>query len=64
MELSPHFITKVYICLRRVRLMMRVFGHLRPFVKVIFEGFKRPKSVKCDPKTTKMINCTAKTKKL
>ena len=50
--------------LRRVRLLMRVFEHLRPFVKVIFDGFKRPKWVKCDPKSLKIIKCTSKTKRL
>ena len=34
---------------------MRVFEHLRPFVKVIFDGFKRLKLVKCDPKSLKII---------
>ena len=44
------------IRLSRVRTTMRVFGHLRPFEKVIFGGFKRPKRVKCDQKSLKIIN--------
>ena len=55
--------TKWHNCLGRVRLMMRVFGHLRPFVKVIFCGFKRPKWVQCNPRSSKKINNTSKTLK-
>ena len=33
---------KNYTRLRRVGLTMRVFWHLRPFVKVFFEALKRP----------------------
>ena len=40
----------------RVRSSMCVFRHLRLFVKVLFEDFKGPKKVKCDPKSLKRTN--------
>ena len=42
---------------------MRVFGHLRPFVKVVLNDFKGSKWVKYDPKSLKIVNCARKTKK-
>ena len=44
---------------RRVRLTMRVFWDLRLSVKVLFYCFKRPKWVKYDPKSPKIINWTS-----
>ena len=43
---------------------MRVFEHLRPFVKFIFDDFKMLKLVKCDPKSLKIIRRTSKPKRV
>ena len=51
------FIKKYWnTCKGRVRLLMRVFWHLRLFVKVTFSWFKWSKKFKYDPKCLKMTN--------